>query len=157
MSDTVLGYFLRSHQIRSFNNHNISKSLPQSILLFNTHDCDEPSSLFLTLLVSWGRITTFISIFEGCRANWTVQNVIDAAAVMIAREDWDFLERMLDLSTTIDLISNAGTTFRMKFHNLMAPLEINESGGEQIFQQYIQSGFADIVHNQGDLWKQIDN
>lgn len=76
LSDTVLGYFLNSHHVRSYNNRNIYKNLPQSIALFNNHSTD---SLFLRILVSWGRITTFVSILEGCRGNWTVQTLIEAA------------------------------------------------------------------------------
>jgi len=100
------------------------------VILFNNHDTD---SLFLRILVSWGRITSFVSILEGCRGNWNVQTVIEAAQVMIAREDWDFMERLLDLSTTIDLIGNAGPNARLRFHEVFDALKDNESGGEHIY------------------------
>ena len=80
--------------------------MPPSVLLYNNvqgfEDYD-PSSLFLRLLFSWGRITTFGSLLEGCRNNWTAQNIIELAKTMIIREDWDFLERMLDMSTVIQI------------------------------------------------------
>jgi hypothetical protein len=85
------------------------------VLLFNTHPSNpdmspvprDSSALFLRLLVSWGRITTFIALLEGCRNNWTADNILEAAQVMIAREDWDFLERLLDMSVTIDIMQNS--------------------------------------------------
>jgi len=53
---------------------------------------------------------------------------------MIAREDWDFLERLLDLSTTMDLIGNAGRNSREKFNGVFQALKESESGGENIYQ-----------------------
>lgn len=52
---------------------------------------------------------------------------------MIAREDWDFLERLLDLSTTMDLIGNAGRNSREKFDGVFQALKESESGGENIY------------------------
>ncbi len=122
--------------------------------MLNNHGSD---SLFLRILVSWGRITTFVSIFEGCRGNWTVQTLIDTAQVMIAREDWDFLERLLDLSTTMDLIGNAGLNTRLKFHQVFSSLKENESGGEHIYQQYSQTGYEDTVFGRGEAWSVVDS
>jgi hypothetical protein len=128
--------------------------LQQSIALFNNHGTD---SLFLRILVSWGRITTFVSILEGCRGNWTVQTLIEAGQVMIASEDWDFVERLLDLSTTMDLVSNAGTNSREKFNEVFQALKDNESGGQNIYQQYVQSGYEDIVFNRGEAWSVVES
>jgi hypothetical protein len=135
MSDTVLGFFLKSYTFCSYNNRNIKKSLPASVLLYNNHD-NQSESLFLRILVSWGRITTFVSLIEGCRGNWSMRNILDAAEVMIAREDWDFLERLLDLSTTLDLLKNASNDQRLAFHQVFQHLQHSESGGNQIYQQY---------------------
>jgi hypothetical protein len=77
--------------------------------------------------------------------------------VMIAHEDWDFLERLLDLSTTIDLISNAGPNSRQKFNDVFQSLKDNESGGENIYQQYVQSGYEDIVFNRGEAWSIVES
>jgi hypothetical protein len=76
---------------------------------------------------------------------------------MIAREDWDFLERLLDLSTTMDLIGNAGPNSRQKFNEVFQNLKDNESGGENIYQQYVQSGYEDIVFNRGEAWSIVES
>ena len=111
-------------------------------MLFSSHGYEEGetpkpdnSSLFLRILISWGRITTFIALLEGCRHNWTAANIIECAQVMIAREDWDFLERLLDMSTTIDILKNSPKKARLEFHEVMSSLQ-ETSGAEYIFQQY---------------------
>ena len=76
---------------------------------------------------------------------------------MIAREDWDFVERLLDLSTTMDLIGNAGPNARQQFDKVFQDLKDNESGGEHIYQQYVQSGYEDIVFNRGEIWSIVDS
>ena len=86
-------------------------------------------------MISWGRITTFIALLEGCRHNWTAANINECAQVMIAREDWDFLERLLDMSTTIDILKNSPKKARLEFHEVMSSLQ-ETSGAEYIFQQY---------------------
>ena len=87
----------------------------------------------MKILFSWGRITTFVSLLEGCRHNWTAANLIDVAKVMIAREDWDFLERLLDMSTVVHIFQNASHRSRMAFHEIMCALKDSESGGDAIF------------------------
>ena len=136
MSDTVLGYFLRHHTVNSYGKHAKLKTLPAAVVLYNHHTTEEGKSnqgLFLRLLISWGRITTFIALLEGCRDNWTVDNILEAAQVMIAREDWDFLERLLDMSTTIELVTNASPASKAKFHELFSSLQKQE-GAEYIYQ-----------------------
>lgn len=64
------------------------------------------------MLFSWGRMTTFVSILEGCRHNWTAANIIEISKIMIAREDWDFLERLLDMSTVVHIFHNASFASR---------------------------------------------
>ena len=76
---------------------------------------------------------------------------------MIAREDWDFAERLLDLSTTMDLIGNAGPNSRQKFNQVFQALKDNQSGGENIYQQYVQSGYEDIVFNTGEAWSIVES
>ena len=76
---------------------------------------------------------------------------------MIAREDWDFAERLLDLSTTMDLIRNAGPNSRQKFNQVFQALKDNQSGGENIYQQYVQSGYEDIVFNTGEAWSLVES
>ena len=76
---------------------------------------------------------------------------------MIAREDWDFAERLLDLSTTMDLIGNAGPNSRQKFNQVFQALKDNERGGENIYQQYVQSGYEDIVFNTGEAWSIVES
>ncbi len=76
---------------------------------------------------------------------------------MIAREDWDFLERLLDLSTTMDLIGNAGRNSREKFNGVFQALKESESGGENIYQEYVQSGYEDIVFNRGEAWSVVES
>jgi hypothetical protein len=57
-------------------------------------------------------MTTFVSILEGCRHNWTAANIIEISKIMIAREDWDFLERLLDMSTVVHIFQNASFASR---------------------------------------------
>ena len=57
-------------------------------------------------------MTTFVSILEGCRHNWTAANIIEISKIMIAREDWDFLERLLDMSTVVHIFNNASFASR---------------------------------------------
>jgi hypothetical protein len=36
-------------------------------------------------------------------------------------------------------------------------LKDNESGGENIYQQYLQSGYEDIVFNRGEAWSIVES
>ncbi len=45
-----------------------------------------------------------MSILEGYTSIWTSSNLLTAMKVMIAREEYDFLEQILDLSITTDLL-----------------------------------------------------
>ena len=107
MSDTVIGYFLKNHKVASFGKLRKWKTLTPYVVLFNSlyledsHQGKDTSSLFLQLLFSWGRMTTFVSLLEGCRYNWTAANITDIAKIMIVKEDWDFLERLMDMSTVV--------------------------------------------------------
>jgi hypothetical protein len=75
MSDSVLGYFLKDHQL--FNQLNQKKNLPPIALLYNDYgNFIQNSSLFLRILISWGRITTLNSIMEGTKNIWTLHNII---------------------------------------------------------------------------------
>jgi len=86
---------------------------------------------------------------------------------MIAREDWDFLERLLDMSTVVHIFQNASERSRLRFHEVMTSLKDSESGGEALFQQYSQTGYEDIGFNRkhwqllpeevrGEIWESID-
>ena len=74
-------------------------------------------------------MTTFVSILEGCRHNWTAANIIEISKIMIAREDWDFLERLLDMSTVVHIFHNASFASRSAFHALFHSLADSDSGG----------------------------
>ena len=74
---------------------------------------------------------------------------------MIARDDWDFLERFLDMSVTMDVLKNASKTSRLKFHESMLALKDGASGSDYIYQQYNQSGIEDIMLNNG-VWETLD-
>lgn len=103
MSDTALGYLLKEHQIRS--HLNLNKNLPGSILILNNNDkFEEGTSLILRILISWGRISALISILESYPSIWTSYNLIIATQVLLAREEFDFLERILDMSLSIDIL-----------------------------------------------------
>lgn len=68
---------------------------------------EEGASLILRILISWGRISTLASILEGYPSIWTSSNLLTAMKVMIAREEYDFVEQVLDLSITTDLLQNS--------------------------------------------------
>ena len=78
-------------------------------------------------------MTTFVSLLEGCRHNWTAVNIIEISRIMIAREDWDFLERLLDMSTVVYIFQNASLASRHAFHALFDSLKDSESGGEVLY------------------------
>jgi hypothetical protein len=79
-------------------------------------------------------MTTFVSLLEGCRHNWNAANIIEISKIMIAREDWDFLERLLDISTVVQILQNASLASIHAFHALFDYLKDSESGGEALYQ-----------------------
>jgi len=52
----------------------------------------------------------------------------------LAREDWDFLERFLDMSTVVHILQNASLASRQAFHALFQSLKDSDSGGEALYQ-----------------------
>lgn len=80
MSDTAIGYFLSQHQYTSHSGR--TESLPPSVLLYNNHKSEYSCSsdgLFLRLLISWERETTFMTLLEGCKHIWSGENLLEAA------------------------------------------------------------------------------
>jgi hypothetical protein len=68
--------------------------------LNNRENFEEGASLILRIFISWGRITALTSIFEGYPSIWTTANFLIASEVLIAREEFDYLERMLDMTVS---------------------------------------------------------
>ena len=82
VSDTVLGYFLRSHDI--ITQYLNKKNLPSSVVILNREsNFEQAATISLRLALYQGRVSTFTSIFEGFPHLWTFQNLYDIIVLLI--------------------------------------------------------------------------
>ncbi|CDW71317.1 UNKNOWN [Stylonychia lemnae] len=140
LSDTTLGYFLKDHKVLNYLNQ--LKGVPGSILILNNNErFEDGASLILRMLISWARISPLNSILEGYPSIWTSHNLLTALQVMIVRQESDFIERLLDMSITHDLLQNSSQLMRDKFIQEIGSLQ--GSAYEYIYQQFEQSGYLE--------------
>eukprot|EP00347_Sterkiella_histriomuscorum_P017431 403349396 len=150
LSDTMIGYFLKEHQIKI--SSNIYKNVPGAILILNNNEkFEEGASMILRILISWGRMIALNSLLEGYKGLWTSHNLLVAMGVLIAREEDDFLCRILDMSVTMDVFQNASQTMRNRFITLME--SCIDTNLDYVHGKFVQGGYleklkAQVYNNQ---------
>jgi hypothetical protein len=105
MSDTALSYFMKEHEIVV--SLNLKKNLPTFILILNKDpNFEKGSSIILRILASWGRVSTLVSLLENFTHLWTADNIRDLVRILIVREDWETLDRVVETSAIWEVMAN---------------------------------------------------